>query len=46
MHTAWIKRAAKPDQDLEAAAPEFIVNDFRELSVILRDRFGCPIAEF
>jgi putative hydrolase of the HAD superfamily len=46
MHTAWINRAAKPDQDVEAAAPEFIVKDFRELAAILRERFGVPIDEF
>jgi putative hydrolase of the HAD superfamily len=46
MHTAWIKRAAKPNQDIDTAAPEFIINDFRELAAILRDRFGCPIKDF
>lgn len=43
MHTVWIKRSAKPNQDLEAAAPEFVVNDFAELAEILRERFGVPL---
>ncbi len=46
MHTAWIKRSAKPNQDIEAAAPEFIIEDFRELATILRDRFGVPLKPF
>lgn len=46
MHTAWIRRAAKPNQDVEAADPEFIVDDFSQLAAILRDRFGVPIADF
>ncbi len=46
MHTAWINRSAKEGQDLEAAAPEFVVQDFRELATILRDRFGVPLADF
>ncbi|MEM8713740.1 MAG: TIGR02253 family HAD-type hydrolase [Planctomycetota bacterium] len=46
MRTAWIKRTAKEGQDVEAADPEFIVNDFRELAGILRERFGVPIQEF
>ncbi len=43
MHTAWIKRSAKPGQDVEAAGPEFIVNDFGELAQILKERFGVPL---
>ena len=43
MHTAWIKRSAKPGQDVEAASPEFIVNDFGELAQILKERFGVPL---
>lgn len=43
MHTAWIKRAAKPDQDLESADPEFVIQDFQELAAILRDRFAVPL---
>ena len=43
MHTAWIKRSAKPGQDVETASPEFIVNDFGELAQILKERFGVPL---
>ena len=46
MHTAWIRRAAREGQDVEAANPEFIVNDFRELATILRERFQVPLEEF
>lgn len=46
MHTCWINRAAKPDQDVDAAAPEFIVKDFAELAAILRERFGVPLKEW
>jgi len=46
MHTAWIRRAAREGQDVEAANPEFIVNDFRELAAILRERFQVPLEEF
>ncbi len=46
MHTAWIRRAAREGQDVEAANPEFIVDDFRELAAILRERFQVPLGEF
>lgn len=46
MHTAWIRRAAREGQDIEAANPEFIVDDFRELAEILRERFQLPLQEF
>lgn len=43
MHTVWIRRAAKPGQDEEAAAPDFVVDDFGELQTILRERFQVPV---
>ncbi len=46
MHTTWIRRSAREGQDLEAAEPEFVVDDFRELAEILRERFQIPIASF
>ncbi|MEM6675938.1 MAG: TIGR02253 family HAD-type hydrolase [Planctomycetota bacterium] len=46
MHTCWIRRSAREGQDPEKAEPEFIVDDFRELAEILRERFQLPIEEF
>ncbi|MEM1452945.1 MAG: TIGR02253 family HAD-type hydrolase [Planctomycetota bacterium] len=46
MHTCWMRRAAREGQDVEAAGPEFVVDDFRELAAILRDRFQVPLAAF
>ncbi|MEM9383116.1 MAG: TIGR02253 family HAD-type hydrolase [Planctomycetota bacterium] len=46
MHTCWIRRAARDGQDVEAAGPEFVVDDLRELAEILRDRFHVPLAAF
>lgn len=43
MHTTWIRRAAREGQDVEAAAPDFIVDNFDELAQILRDRFQIPL---
>lgn len=46
MHTAWARRSAKPGQDPADFEPEFIVDDFRQLAAILRERFQIPIADF
>lgn len=46
MHTAWARRAAKPDQDPADFNPEFIIDDFHALAAILRERFQVPIADF
>ncbi|MEL6712628.1 MAG: TIGR02253 family HAD-type hydrolase [Planctomycetota bacterium] len=46
MPTTWARRGAKPGQDFEAAAPDHVVDDFRELAAILRETHGLAIPEF
>ncbi len=41
IHTVWARRAAKADQDLEAAQPDHVVDDFGELESVLRDHYGA-----
>jgi len=31
---------------VEAANPEFVVDDFRELAAVLRERFQIPLQQF
>lgn len=45
MVTVWARRAAREGQD-ESVVADHVVDDFRELAAILRERHSIPIEEF
>jgi putative hydrolase of the HAD superfamily len=45
MVTTWARRAAKHDLDRSNAKPTHVVDDFQELSRILRDTYGIAMPE-
>jgi len=45
MLTAWARRASKHDLDPSGAKPDHVVDDFQQLSNILRDTYGIAMPE-